>query len=88
MSYMHLRTLLVLCILSLSLMGELFLCSGPLTKTTLHHVVNEHIKQHGSGVSRPGTQLSGWLLSPVVSLGLCLAGNGEWGLDLLFFCNL
>lgn len=54
MSCIHVRTLLLLCSFLLSLMGEPFLCSRPLTKAGLRCVVNEDIKQHGSGVIRAG----------------------------------
>lgn len=37
--------------------------------------------------ARHRAQLGSWLLSPIAFLGLCLTGNGEWVLDLLFFCN-
>lgn len=59
MSYIPVRPLLVLCVFSLSLMGEPFLCSGALTKASLHHVVNEYIKWHGPGVNRTGPNYHG-----------------------------
>jgi len=54
MSYMHVGTSLVLFMFSLSLMGESFLCSGPLTEASSCGAVDEYITHQGSCVNQTG----------------------------------